>query len=327
MLMTARLASAAAPSPRRAFALQPPRSRPLSRPLRFQEEEREKLEKDRREREEEARFKEQKDRLDEARARRLRAEKEAEAAIEDAAAAVKKAAESTTTPKATRPPSPPETSLVKSIPFYVPAFTRYKEVAVGRVAMAAMAVSAVVEVARPGHPGPLQQTAQNFGWPLPTVELTLGVFVLHGLLGLWPSSPTYSETNARDFLRRTPGPPSVLVNPLRHPARFFGVQPFEWGFTKRNELLHGRIANLAFLGSCAAEIKTGGLGTIGQAAFWAGKAGVDVGVSAGALMPALPAEGWYTQAAGALLAWSVFCFLLAYARGSTGETEGGGDVY
>jgi hypothetical protein len=317
MLTTAR--SLATPSPRRAFALQAPRSRPLPRPLRFKEEER-------REREEKVRR--EQEALNEAREKRAKAQQEAKDAIEDAAAAVKKAAESTTTPPIKpRPPTPPETSLVKSIPFYVPAFTRYKEIAVGRVAMAAMAASAALEVARPGHPGSLQQIAQNFGWPLPTVELALGVFVLHGLLGLWPSSPTYSETNARDFLRRTPGPPSVLVNPLRHPARFFGVQPFEWGFTKRNELLHGRIAMLAFLGSCAAEIKTGGLGTIGQAAFWLGKAGVDVGVGAGGVMPALPAEGWYAQAAGALLAWSVFCFLLAYARGSTGETEGGGDVY
>jgi hypothetical protein len=322
-----RLGSAAAAAPPRASARLcafAARRRPLSRPLRFKEEEREQQRK--REAEEEAQQKKD-DALDEARRRRDRASDEARRAIDDAAAAVKNAAKATA-PAANKPRGvPPETALVKSVPFFVPAFTRFKEVSVGRVAMLAMATTAALEIVRPGHPGPLQQVVQNTGLPLPTVELALALFVAHGLLGLWPSSPTYSEANARDFLRRVPGPPAVLVNPLRHPARFLGVAPFEWGFTKRNELLHGRLAMLAFLGTCAAELHTGGLGVVGQAAWWLGRAGVDVSVGAGGLMPALPGDGWYSRAAGALLAWSLFCFVLAYARGSTGEADGGDDVY
>lgn len=312
LLMRARAAPSSSSSSTAAAsaALSTSRRRPLARPLRFKEEEREQQEK-----------REREDALAAARERCARAELEAKKAIEDAAQAVKDAARSTSVKPR---PVGPETAFVNSIPFYVPAFTRYKEVAVGRVAMLAMAVSPALEIMRPGHPGSLQQIAQNFSCPLPTVELALGAFVLHGLLGLWPSSPTYSEWNARDFLRREPGPPSIFVNPLRSPARFLGVAPFSWGFFKRNELLHGRIAMLAFLASCAAEIKTGGLGTIGQAAYWLGKAGVDVGIGT---LPALPNDDWYARTGGAILAWSLFCFALAYARGERGEGSGGDDVY
>lgn len=329
MLRQSSSSAAAAPAlhrhDRRFALLSSPLARPLARPLRFKEEERERQER-----------KEREEALEAARERRARAEREAKRAIEDAAEAVKKAAQSAVPPatqqkeqqqQPQRLPPIPETALVNSIPFYVPAFTRFKEIKVGRVSMLGMAASAVFEIARPDHPGALAATAQNFGWPLPTVELALGLFVLHGLLGLWPTSPTYSDANTRDYLRRQPGAPAVFVNPLLNPAHFFGVAPFSFGFNKRNELLHCRLAMLAFLGSCAAEIKTGGIGTLGQLAYWLGKAGVDVGIAEGGMMPALPPDLWYSRAGGWLLAWSAFCFLLAYARGSTGEIKGGDDVY
>lgn len=312
-------AAAAAASPLRRSPLLPCRrssGRRAPPALRFKEKD--ELEREQRGREREAEAK--RERAAEEVRRSL---KEIKEAAEASAAEAKHKKDQAPLP----PQSPREAALVKSIPFYVPAFTRYKEKAVGRVAMAAMAVTTVLEVVRPDHPGPLRQIAQNFGWPLATVELALAVFVFHGLLALFPSSPTYSDANARDFLRRQPGPPSAMANPFREPARFFGVAPWLPGFTKRVELLHGRLAMLAFLNICIQEIRTGGLGFLGQAAFLLGKVGVDVGSTGVDLMPALPPDEWYARAAGWLLAWSVFWTAMAYARGETGQTKGGDDVY
>lgn len=313
-MMTLASSRAASACPRSSSSARP--SRPLARPLRFKKEEREQQERQDKE-------------LEEARAKRDAAKEELAKALSNAKGAVEQAAASTTTKSpSTKLPPIPETALVKSIPFFVPAYTRFKEVAVGRVSMLAMAATAALEIARPDHPGPLGQTSQNLGLPFPTVEMLLGAFVLHGLLGLWPTSATYSNANARDFLRRRPGPPSAPANPLTQPARFLGVAPFQWGFLKRNELLHGRVAALAFLASAALEVKTGGLGPVGQLALWLGKAGVDVGGAvAGGLAPALPADGWYDGAGKALVAWAAFCLAVAWARGRMGEVEGGDDVY
>ena len=66
---------------------------------------------------------------------------------------------------------------------------------------------------------------------------------------------------ARPF-RRPDGPPSMAVNPLTRPATFFGASP-HFGFTKRNELLHGRLAMLGFLAAVVNEAATG-LGPVGQ---------------------------------------------------------------
>jgi hypothetical protein len=147
--------------------------------------------------EDEARERQRQRELDVAREKRDKAAEEVRRAL----AEVKESAEAA---KQSAPPpmSPREAALVKAVPFYVPAFTRYKEIAVGRVCMLAMAATGFFEVVRPDHPGPLRQVAQNFGWPLATVEMATAIFVLHGLLALWPSSPTYSDSNARDFLRR-----------------------------------------------------------------------------------------------------------------------------
>lgn len=43
---------------------------------------------------------------------------------------------------------------------------------------------------------------------------------------------------------RPDGPPTRAVSPFGHPFKFLGVSPYTWGFTKKNELLVGRLAML-----------------------------------------------------------------------------------
>jgi hypothetical protein len=61
---------------------------------------------------------------------------------------------------------------------------------------------------------------------------------------------------------RPDGPPSMAVNPISSPSAFFGCSP-HFGFTKPNELLHGRLAMLGFVAALINETQTG-LGPIGQ---------------------------------------------------------------
>jgi hypothetical protein len=120
-----------------------PRLIRLVRPLRFKEEEREQHQQEKKERRD-------KD-LEAAREKRDKAAEELRRALYDAKGAAEKAsaaAKAPATTTSTKLPPIPETALVKAIPFYVPAFTRFKEVAVGRVAMLAMAATLALEIVR-----------------------------------------------------------------------------------------------------------------------------------------------------------------------------------
>jgi hypothetical protein len=83
-------------------------------------------------------------------------------------------------------------------------------------------------------------------------------------------------------------------------------------FTKKNELLHGRLAALGFLAALVNEAYTG-LGPVGQVAWWLGTT--------------QPSDAWYSQAGSVLVAFAALMTALAYASGRGGTFEGEDDIY
>ncbi|EFN53597.1 hypothetical protein CHLNCDRAFT_136822 [Chlorella variabilis] len=133
----------------------------------------------------------------------------------------------------------------------LPAFTRRREHAIGRVAAVGFAASLVGELL--AGIGPITQassteagylhyeTGISYKW----LYLALAALTGWGLLGaVLPGSPTYDPQNLRDADKRA----VVVVNPLKNPRKFL-VQ---------NEVLVGRIAMAGFAGACVLEYLWGG---------------------------------------------------------------------
>ncbi|GBF99270.1 hypothetical protein Rsub_12030 [Raphidocelis subcapitata] len=153
-------------------------------------------------------------------------------------------------------------------------------------------------------------TSALTGLSIPTVKLLFGGFVAHGLLGLlWPGSPTFDRANAIDYSRRPEGPPGKVFNPITQPAKFFGCSP-HFGFTKKNELLHGRLGG--FLAAVINESTTG-LGPIGQVAWWMGSIA--------------PGDSWYRNAGLGLAAFALLMTAAAYSAGHSGTLQGEDEIY
>ncbi|PNW84502.1 hypothetical protein CHLRE_03g146147v5 [Chlamydomonas reinhardtii] len=151
------------------------------------------------------------------------------------------------------------------VPIWMPAFTRRREVFMGRIAMVAFAVSCGLEIFTADHLGPIRQVQLWSGLDESTVvALIMGIIAYNVLGGLGPWSPTFAPENLRDVARRPRGPPSDL------PAKvgdWLGISG--WGFTKRNEVFHGRLAMMGFLFAFINEMKTG-RGALGQVAGYLG---------------------------------------------------------
>jgi photosystem II protein len=69
-----------------------------------------------------------------------------------------------------------------------------------------------------------------------------------------------SNTFTQDAAQRPLGPPAVWVNPFTDFKRFFGITG--WGFTKANELFHGRLAMIGFAAALVQEGRLGGVGPL-----------------------------------------------------------------
>ncbi|KXZ43390.1 hypothetical protein GPECTOR_92g613 [Gonium pectorale] len=120
------------------------------------------------------------------------------------------------------------------VPIWMPAFTRRREVFVGRIAMLGFAATCALEIFTANHLGPIRQVQLWTGLDESTiVALTLGIVTYNVLGGLGPWSPTFSPENLRDVAKRPPGPPNALVSPFDL-GRLLGISG--WGFTKRNEV-------------------------------------------------------------------------------------------
>ncbi|GIL77118.1 hypothetical protein Vretifemale_6666 [Volvox reticuliferus] len=153
------------------------------------------------------------------------------------------------------------------VPVWIPAFTRRREIFVGRIAMVGFFATCVLEILTANHLGPIRQVQMWSGLDTATATaILMGIVVYNVLGGLGPWSPTFAPENLRDVARRPTGPPSVLVNPFNL-GKLLGVSG--WGFTKRNELFHARLAMLGFAAAVVGELKTG-RGALGQLAGYLG---------------------------------------------------------
>lgn len=142
-------------------------------------------------------------------------------------------------------------------------FTPDNEVFVGRLAMLGFASSVVGEYLSGG-----QGVLSQLGYTLGLQQQQVGLF-LAGLIGfnlvasLLPGSATFKPTT-QQRQQQDEEPVGPLQDPritLLQPAKFFGVN--NWGFTAKNELFAGRIAQLGFLAAILGEVTTG-LGPVGQ---------------------------------------------------------------
>uniref|UniRef100_A0A7S3VK19 Uncharacterized protein n=1 Tax=Dunaliella tertiolecta TaxID=3047 RepID=A0A7S3VK19_DUNTE len=142
----------------------------------------------------------------------------------------------------------------------IPAFTRRREVFASRFAMAGLGIACVLEAVLPDHPGLLVQASQLTGGlvePATVYFLYLGIVAYNTERGssLW--GPTFEEANLQDVAKRPKGPPGAAIDPFNHPMQFLGING--WGFTKRNEIFHGRIAMLSYFAALVRGIRIGGL--------------------------------------------------------------------
>ncbi|KAG2440032.1 hypothetical protein HXX76_004149 [Chlamydomonas incerta] len=156
-------------------------------------------------------------------------------------------------------------SAAVQVPIWMPAFTRRREIFVGRIAMLGFAASCALEIFTANHLGPIRQFQLWSGLDDSTVvAITLGIIAYNVLGGLGPWSPTFAPENLRDVAKRPPGPPNAIPAKL---GDWLGISG--WGFTKRNELFHGRLAMMGFLFAFINELKTG-RGALGQVAGYLG---------------------------------------------------------
>lgn len=137
-----------------------------------------------------------------------------------------------------------------------PAFTRRREVFVGRLAMFGFASALIGEITT-GR-GALGQLELETGLPPWGVDLLiLGIIAYSAIGALNPKSPTFSAKNQRDVNKRPPGPTNKpsKIDAVSNPKGFFGTTRF--GFSKANEVFVGRTAQLGFLASLIGEKITG----------------------------------------------------------------------
>lgn len=185
-----------------------------------------------------------------------------------------------------------------------PAFTRRRELFVGRLAMAGYFMACFWEWFFPSHPNVLQQVSGILPVP-PFLSLVLitGVVAYNVLGGLSPWGPTFSRDNLRDITNRPSGPFSSSLDD----KKFFGITG--WGFTRANELFHGRVAMIGFLAALLQQLRLGGLSGPGPLAQIATYLHV-------------PADDYWYGAVGAyFVGFAVFAVAVAYMRGKTGFGE------
>jgi len=188
------------------------------------------------------------------------------------------------------------------------AFTRRREVFVGRLAMTGF-FSAVLGELLTGK-GVIGQLSLETSLPPGVLKLLIaGIVGINVITALGPGSPTFSEENQRDVRKR---PAGGVQQPnkksfVQDPQGTLGVTKF--GFTKKNELFVGRVAMLGFAADLIGEQLTGGKGPLAQIGLGIGQP----------LNPELAGFG--------LAVWIGFFLVAAIGYGNFGQQDGNEDIY
>jgi photosystem II protein len=201
----------------------------------------------------------------------------------------------------------------------VPAFTRRREVYVGRIAILGIVAAGFWEWLLPSHPNILQQVSYGLNLagfnagPGVALSLILGIIGYSGLAALVPfDNPTFSKENQEDVAKRPPGPNQEPPSSLKQALGISG-----WGFTKKNELFNGRMAMLGFTAGIFNQLLLGGLNGPGPLAQ----------VAAYLRIP--PNDAFWSSVPTFFIGFTIFATALSYLRGESGEKTrfGEDDIY
>jgi len=188
------------------------------------------------------------------------------------------------------------------------AFTRRREIFVGRLAMTGFFAATVGELLT--GKGALGQLSLETNLPPGVVKaIVFGIVIFNAITALNPAGTTFSEENQADVRKRPAGgvqkPGSI--NAIIDPKGLLGISD-KFGFTKKNELFVGRVAMLGFAAELIGELAQGGKGPLGQLGFQ---------------MPLFQEAGSF-----ALAGWILFFFAAAVGAGNfPGQQETGEDIY
>nr|WOH23173.1 chloroplast photosystem II subunit S [Lobosphaera incisa] len=197
----------------------------------------------------------------------------------------------------------------KTVDSPVSAFTRRREVFVGRTAMGGFLAAVIGELLT--GKGPIGQLSLELGVDPGLINIFfLGLVAVNFVTALFPGSPTFSESNQQDVRKRPSGPiqKPQKTSAADRPDRFFGTSS-QFGFTKKNELFVGRTAMIGFASALIGEKLTGGKGPLGQL-------GVPLGLELN------PTYGWV-----GLAVWVGFFLVAAIGYGNFGQQEGDEEIY
>ncbi|KAL6760684.1 hypothetical protein V8C86DRAFT_3024281 [Haematococcus lacustris] len=204
-------------------------------------------------------------------------------------------------------------------PWWIPAFTRRREIFAGRLAMVGFTAACFWEYALPGHPNIMQQLTIPFqlaGVPFTVASaasLFSAIISYSALAALGPWSPTFDPRNLKDIMRRPSGPPRDEVSPVDY-KRWLGITGLGH-FTKANELFNGRLAMLGFLFAIWNQMGIGGLAGPGPVA------------QVGLFLGQLPTQDFYNGIPMTFALWSLLWGVLAVVQGKLGNPEGDLDIY
>jgi len=184
------------------------------------------------------------------------------------------------------------------------AFTRRREIWVGRTAMTGFICAVIGEILT--GKGALGQLQLETRLPQNVINLAVvGIVAFNFVTALSPFSPTFDEDNQRDVRKRPAGPTQKPVYPNK-PAEYRGTSK-GFGFTKKNELFVGRTAMLGFAAELIGEVLTKGKGPLGQLGF--------------------PVTQHPEAAAFGLALWVGFFLVAAVGYGNFGQQEGNEEIY
>jgi len=186
------------------------------------------------------------------------------------------------------------------------AFTRRREIWVGRTAMTGF-ISAVIGELLTGR-GALGQLQLETRLPQNVINwAVIGIVAFNFITALNPFGPTFDEDNQADVRKRPAGPTQKAMDPSK-PTEYFGTSK-GFGFTKKNELFVGRVAMLGFASELIGEVLTKGKGPLGQ-----------IGIP-------LNTEVNPQFASVALAVWIGFFLFAAVGYGNWGQQEGDNEIY